>query len=148
MKVFLVGGLGFIGKRFIRKFFNTHEIIVYARKKADFDISKFENLKNVILEYGSVEDKEIKNIIKKHLPDVVIHLAALSGLKRCHDDPRTAFSTNVYGTFNVINSCTDIGAKLIFCSTREVYGETIGKKSKEDDRLLPNNIYGLTKKTG
>ncbi len=84
-------------------------------------------------------------MIEKLKPDVVIHLAALSGLKKCYDNPKTAFSTNVYGTFNVINSCKKIGAKLIFCSTREVYGETLENKSKEDDPLIPNSVYGLTK---
>ena len=146
MKVFLIGGLGFIGTRFIRKFSNTHQIIVYTKRKDDLEISKMNFLKNVILEYGSVVDKDITNKMEKHNPDAVIHLAALSGLQRCHDDPQLAFSTNVYGTFNVINSCKRVGAKLIFCSTREVYGETIDEKSKEEDPLLPNNIYGLTKK--
>jgi UDP-glucose 4-epimerase len=39
-------------------------------------------------------------------------------------------------------------AKLIFASSREVYGETIGEKTPENAPLLPNNLYGLTKLLG
>ena len=145
MKILLTGGLGFIGTRFIRKFSNAHQIIVYGRKKEKTNPAKLSHLKNVTLEYCSVEDPEIINMVKKLKPDVVIHLAALSGLKKCYDNPKIAFSTNVYGTFNIINSCKKIGAKLIFCSTREVYGETLENKSKEEDPLIPNSVYGLTK---
>lgn len=145
MKILLIGGLGFVGIRFIRKFSNLHQIQIIHKKTESQNHSNMNFLKNTTLEYCSVEDKKILNIIEKSKPDVVIHLAALSGIRRCLDDPQKAFLTNVYGTFNVIKACTRIGCKLIFCSTREVYGETLGEKTKEDEPLLPNNIYGLTK---
>jgi len=145
MKILLIGGLGFVGIRFIRKFSNLHQIQIIHKKTESQNHSNMNFLKNTTLEYCSVEDKKIVNIIEKSNPDVVIHLAALSGIRRCLDDPQKAFLTNVYGTFNVIKACTRIGCKLIFCSTRQVYGETLGEKTKEDESLLPNNIYGLTK---
>lgn len=147
MKVLLVGGFGFIGRRFIRKFTNNHQIIVYARKPDIINASKTLDLKKIVLEEGSVETIG-KDVIQRHKPDVVIHLAALTGLQKCLDNPKMAFSVNVYGTFNVINSCIGTGTKLIFLSSREVYGETIGNKTKENDQLLPDNIYGLTKMIG
>jgi len=147
MKVLLVGGFGFIGRRFIRKFSNNHQIIVYARKPEIINASKTLDLKKIVLEEGSIETIG-KDVIQRHKPDVVIHLAALTGLQKCLDNPEMAFSVNVYGTFNVINSCIGTGTKLIFLSSREVYGETIGNKTKENDQLLPDNIYGLTKMIG
>jgi UDP-glucose 4-epimerase len=147
MKVLLVGGFGFIGRRFIRKFSNNHQIIVYARKTEILNASKSLDLKKIIHEEGSIETFG-KDVIQRHKPDVVILLAALTGLQKCLDNHKMAFSVNVYGTFNVINSCIGTGTKLIFLSSREVYGETIGNKSKENDQLLPDNIYGLTKMIG
>jgi len=38
VKIFLVGGLGFIGKRFIKKYANDHQLIVFAKKET---IAKF-----------------------------------------------------------------------------------------------------------
>ena len=148
MKVFLNGGLGFIGRRFIKKFSNQHDIIVCALNK---DILAFQGepfLKNIIIEEGTTEGKEILEVMAKHKPDVVIHLAALTGLKKCHEDPELAFKINVHGTFNVLTACAKHCSKFIFISSREVFGETINDKSKEDDPLLPNNVYGITKMIG
>jgi len=146
MKVFLIGGLGFIGKRFIRQFSNVHEITVYATKQDIQNVSKILDLTKISIEEGFVEDKKLSQIIKKHNPDVVVHLAALTGLVKCNDLPEKAFEINVYGTHNVVKACLGVSCKLIFLSSREVYGETTNETSKEDDPLLPNNVYGLTKK--
>ncbi len=148
MKILLNGGLGFIGRRFIKKFSNQHDIIVFALNK---DILAFQGeafLKNIIIEEGTTEGKEILEVIAKHKPDVVIHLAALTGLKKCHEDPELAFKINVHGTFNVLTACAKHCSKFIFISSREVFGETINDKSKEDDPTLPNNVYGVTKMIG
>ena len=98
MKILLVGGLGFIGKRFIRKYGNDYQIIVFARKDRIKQIPSDSVFKTVIYEEGNIEDSTIINVISKHKPDVVIHLAALTGLKKCHDDPDKAFRVNVFGT--------------------------------------------------
>jgi len=148
MKVFLVGGFGFIGKRFIRKFTDSHEITVYATKQDIQNANKVLDLEKISIEEGLVEEQKLGEIVKKHNPDVVVHLAALTGLVKCHNNPEDAFKINVYGTHNVVNACIRASCKLIFISSREVYGETINDSSKEDDPMLPNNVYGLTKKIG
>ena len=147
MKILITGGFGFIGKRFLREFCGNHEIIIFAKKNNEI-IEENSSFKKVIFEKGSIEDKTIIDVITKYNPDVVIHLAALTGLKKCHDEPEKAFKTNVYGTFNVLTACSITGAKLIFLSSREVYGETKKQESSEDEELVPNNVYGLTKLIG
>ena len=54
----------------------------------------------------------------------------------------------MFGTYNVAKACVETRSKLIFCSSREVYGETLNGESKENDLLLPNNLYGITKMLG
>ncbi len=148
MKVLLNGGLGFIGQRFIEKYSKKYDIVVYAKKK---DISNFKDsiyLKDIIIEEGISEDLKIFKVITKYSPDVIIHLAALTGLKKCHDDPKKAFEVNVFGTYNALDACSKIKSKFMFISSREVYGDTEGDKSSEDNPLRPNNVYGITKKIG
>ncbi len=101
-----------------------------------------------MIEEGLVEDKQIIAKIKKHKPDVVVHLAALTGLMKCEKNYYDTFQINVLGTFNVVKACIESGAKLIFISSREVYGETLNNESKEDDPLKPKNVYGVTKMIG
>ena len=144
MRVLLTGGLGFIGKRFIDNFQNSYDLIVFTTENSIKNFNPTE-ISNVIIEKGSVEDDSFQKIMLKHKPEVVIHLAAKSGLKNCEENPDSAFNCNVFGTYNVIKTCAEMNSKLIFISSREVYGETINESTKEDDPLFPNNIYGITK---
>lgn len=137
VKVLLVGGEGFIGSNFIKKFNSEFDFIVISSKKKTKKITK--------IEYVSVTDEKIIERIKELNPDVVIHLTGLTGLKKCETESKKAFEINVKGTTNVVKGCLKINAKLVFISSREVYGETINKKSKENDILKPKNIYGKTK---
>lgn len=148
MKLLLVGGAGFIGRRFIRKFAKTNEIIVYATNQDVISSKKVLELFNIQIEEGFVEDDKLSKVMDKHKPDIVIHLAALTGLVKCHNDPQNAFKINLYGTYNVANSCAKVGCKIIFVSSREVYGETLQKSTSEDEPMLPNNVYGITKMIG
>ena len=147
MRILLIGGTSFISKRFIRKFFEKHELIIYARKKSLNEFKNSTNYKNILFEEGSIEEERIEEIILKYKPQIAIHFAAMTGLKRCQDDPDGAFRTNIYGTFNVANVCAKTNTRIIFLSSREVYGES-KNASKEDDTLFPNNVYGITKLLG
>ena len=80
MKVLLTGGLGFIGKRFIDNFQNSHDLIVFTTENSIKNFNPTE-IPRVIIEKGSVEDDSFQKIMLKHKPEVVIHLAAKSGLK-------------------------------------------------------------------
>jgi|LWDU01.1.fsa_nt_gi UDP-glucose 4-epimerase len=142
MKVLITGGYGYLGKNFIKKFHKIHEIIIFCRTLPDKDFLKSYN---IIVEKGSIEDIDIVNVIKKHKPDIILHFAALTGLKICEDNPSKAFLINTIGTFNVAKACLSVNSKIIFLSSREVYGETIEKKSNENDSLNPINVYGISK---
>ena len=143
MKILITGGFGFIGKRFIEKFHNKYDLMVFGKKTDDSDFIQKISPK-IILKYGDVVN-DFSEIISTYKPDIIIHLAALTGLTKCNNDPKKAFSINVCGTFNVIESCKKNNSRLIFISSREVYGETLGDKTREEDPLRPNNVYGVTK---
>ena len=130
MKILLLGGFGFIGKRFVKKYHNKYELIVFRKKNRLKKTQSEYQFSNVNIEFGDIT-KNIENVISKHTPDLVIHLAALTGLTKCDNDRNKAFSINVNGTFEVIKSCITNNSRLIFISSREVYGETLGDKTKE-----------------
>lgn len=141
MKILITGGLGFIGSNLIRNLKN-HKVIVFT--KQEHSLKKLPNYNNVIFEFGNIEDV-IADVIVNHKPDVVIHLIVFGGITKCHEDPASAFRVNVFGAYNVINSCKKVGAKLILASSREVYGESRGEESLEEDPMIPNNVLGITK---
>ncbi len=77
--------------------------------------------------------------------DYVVHLAAL-WLLHCHDYPRSAFHTNIEGTFNVLEACVRHNVKkLIYSSSASVYGDALQLPMTEDHPYNNKTFYGATK---
>ena len=77
--------------------------------------------------------------------DGVFHLAAL-WLLQCHEYPRTAFNTNVLGTFNVMEACLKAGVKrLIYSSSASVYGDAVAEPMEESHPFNNKNSMARLK---
>jgi len=149
MKVLLVGGLGFVGKHFVKKYADAANLVILSTHQDALTNAAFVKDHRLSVEIGDITDgTKVRDVMLRHSPDVVVHLAALTGVRKCNDNPSTAFSVNVYGAYNVAMGCVASKSKLIFISSREVYGESLSDQTREDDLLLPNNVYGLTKLLG
>ena len=149
MKTLLIGGLGFIGKHIIRALAQQCTLTVLSNAEAALGNAEFVKTYGLCVEIGDITDgPRVKELMGRHKPDAVIHLAALTGIAKCNENPSRAFSVNVLGTYNVIMGCKECHSKLIFFSSREVYGDTKSDRTREDDPLIPNNIYGITKMLG
>jgi len=81
-------------------------------------------------------------------PEVVYHLAAMVSRVTCENSPHMAVDTNLSGTNNIAQLCKVFGAKMVYFSTSEVYGNLIGAMPESLPDLLPTNRYGLTKYLG
>lgn len=79
--------------------------------------------------------------------DVVVHAAALVGVKPCEDDRALAFAVNAEGTLHVARAATRAGARLVYVSTDAVFDGERGRY-REDDPPSPINAYALTKTLG
>jgi UDP-glucose 4-epimerase len=80
--------------------------------------------------------------------DGVFHLAAM-WLLHCKEYPRTAFETNIQGTFNVLEACVNNGvSKLIYSSSASVYGDADEIPMTENHSFNNRNFYGATKIAG
>jgi UDP-glucose 4-epimerase len=64
-------------------------------------------------------------------------------------DATYTFHSNVIGTFNVLMACRQASVdRVLFASSREVYGEPITLPVDEDSPLLSINSYGASKVAG
>lgn len=143
-----MGGLGFVGAYVIRELVKSHDLVVLN------DLARLERYRDFAEKWslpvrvGDIRDVGFVNdTFREEEPDAVVHLAALTGLAKCNDDPSLAFMINVFGTRNVVMGCVEQKSRMIFMSSREVYGES-SERTEEDDPLIPNNVYGLTKMLG
>lgn len=85
--------------------------------------------------------------ILDYQPDVIFHLASMVSRVTCESAPSMAADVNLVGTQNIIELAVRSGARLVYFSTSEVYGNTRGYM-RETAEPRPNNRYGLTKLLG
>jgi UDP-glucose 4-epimerase len=97
---------------------------------------------------GDVRDFETLTA-KIQRGDVVYHLAAQSNVMGALDDPEYSFTTNAYGTFNILRAAVEAkAARVVFSSSREVYGEPQYTPVDEEHPLAAKNPYGASKLAG
>ena len=77
--------------------------------------------------------------------DVVIHLAAISGIEDCAEDPDLTYEVNVTGTNNVAWFCRKTGAALVFPFSVAVLGNPDEFPITANQSRNPLNWYGRTK---
>jgi UDP-glucose 4-epimerase len=152
MKILVTGGAGFVGSHLVKTLLaRGDQVVSYGKLKetATYSVDNDFSTANLVIINGDITD--VDAVIKSasiNRPDVVVHTAAITGIKTCLDNPKESFNVNVYGTFNVVEACIKTGSRLVFISSREVYGETVGDATVENSMTLPNNLYGITKLLG
>lgn len=92
---------------------------------------------------------ELKNVIRKHQPSLVIHLAAQSIVSEGYRSPFETFEVNVNGTLNLIQSCRENMKKfpqIFVATTDKVYQNLeLGMPFKESDPLGGSDPYSSSK---
>jgi UDP-glucose 4-epimerase len=152
-RVVVIGGAGLIGSHCVDQLTREDigEIVIYD----NFVRGTTENLAGALKDPrvkifeagGDITHTDILDAAIKGA-DAVFHFAAL-WLLQCHDYPRTAFETNVKGTFNVFDSCVRSGVKrLVWSSSASVYGDAVEEPMTEDHPFNNKNFYGATKICG
>jgi UDP-glucuronate 4-epimerase len=90
------------------------------------------------------------DIVRSMKPDMVIHLAAMAGVRPSIEMPEKYISVNIEGTYNLLDAArrNDIGS-FIFASSSSVYGGNRKIPFSEDDSVdNPVSPYAATKKAG
>lgn len=152
-KIVVVGGAGLIGSHTVDQLLkeDVKEIVIYD----NFVRGRAENLSTALLDPrvrvfdigGDILQTDILETAFDGA-DGVFHLAAL-WLLQCHEFPRSAFDTNVRGTFNVMEACVKKGVKrLVYSSSASVYGDAVREPMDEDHPFNNQNFYGATKIAG
>lgn len=91
---------------------------------------------------------QVKEIISKEKPEIVLHLAAQPLVRDSYDDPLYTFQTNIIGTVNVLQAIKETGGvkSAVIITTDKVY-ENKGEDHyfKEEDRLGGYDPYSSSK---
>lgn len=151
MKLFVSGGLGFIGSNYILHSFKNSKLHGITNVDSMSFGSNPENLKEIenADSYKFVRaDINDSSIIREMADaDIVIHFAAESHVDRSISEPRAFLHTNVDGTATLLEAARHTNPnKFIHISTDEVYGSApAGQSFHENDPLNPSSPYSASK---
>jgi len=110
------------------------------------DFGGWRNLTSVI---GDIRDRDaIRAAIADADPEVAIHMAAQSLVRRSYRDPGGTFATNVQGTGNVLealDACPNLKATLVVTSDKCYRNDNSGRPFVETDPLGGNDPYSASK---
>ena len=116
-KVLLTGHTGFKGSWlsiWLKKL--GVELIGFSKdiptKPSLFEIAKIsEGMTSII---GNIEDfTVIQKVLKENKPEIVIHMAAQSLVRKSYEEPINTFATNVMGTVNLLQAVKTTGSTLV-----------------------------------
>ena len=152
MKYVVTGGAGFIGSHLVDRLVREQraEIVVIdnmargntqvaARQKAARAVQFYE---------ADIRDRDTLNELCAGA-DTIFHLAAQSNVMGAVSDTDYSFTTNVVGTYNVLQVAREqLVRRVVFTSSREVYGEPESLPVAETHPFESKNAYGASKAAG
>lgn len=94
----------------------------------------------------NVLDPELR-LLRGSRPVAVIHCAARTDNRACHDDPESAFAVNAVGALHVARACRDLDALMVLVSSDAVFDGRLRARpyTEEDIPHSPPSVYGATK---
>jgi dTDP-glucose 4,6-dehydratase len=162
MKLLVTGGAGFIGSNLIQHVIDRPEVERLVNLDCLTYAGRLENLETVarhpkyVFEKVDLRDKPaVLEVVQRHTITHVMHLAAESHVDRSITGPGDFISTNIVGTFNLIEACRALwidgparaaATRFHHISTDEVYG-SLGPTGffQETTPYAPNSPYSASK---
>lgn len=126
-KVLVTGSSGFVGRHLVRR------LSAAGFECVEFDILNSDDILNV------------SYLMAEPAADIVIHLAAKTGVSNAFETPYELYHDNYLATLNILEYCRVKNAKKIVLSSSYLYGEPRYLPVDEVHPLSIKNPYGRSK---
>jgi UDP-glucuronate 4-epimerase len=156
MNILITGCAGFIGfhlsASLLKKNINVHGVDninhYYSPKLKQLRLSILKKEKRFKFSKIDISDyKKLEKIFKKQKFDIIVNLAAQAGVRYSIINPKDYIHSNILGFFNILElSRINKIKKIFYASSSSVYGDHKKFPLKENEKLIPRNIYSFSKK--
>lgn len=154
---FITGGAGFIASTLTERLLKEGNKVVtidnfcdyYDPKLKEDNIKNFLNNENYKLYRGDIRNREdIKKILDENNIDIIVHLAAMAGVRPSIENPLLYQEVNGIGTQNILEEAKLHNIKnLVMASSSSVYGNCKEVPFREDMVVdFAISPYAATKK--
>jgi dTDP-glucose 4,6-dehydratase len=160
-KILVTGGAGFIGSNFVRFVLGEGAQVINFDKLTY--AGNLDSLKDIesnpgysFVQGDICDSKKVAEVFAKYNPDTVVHFAAESHVDRSIDGPAAFITTNIVGTFTLLDAARcfwnamseqdKAEFRFLHVSTDEVFG-TLGSTGyfTEETPFAPNSPYSASK---
>lgn len=137
----VTGAAGYIGSRVTANLLEDGHEVIPIDNFYSAQVDRFNGVE--ILDVDVRNRERLREVFDG--VDAVMHLAAISGVEDCRNEPTTAFDVNVGGTENVAWLCQEYKTPLVFPASMAVIGDPVEFPITSEHPRKPLNLYGLTK---
>jgi UDP-glucuronate 4-epimerase len=145
-RILVTGAAGFIGSHTVEAFLDRGDSVLgldnfdayyeVSRKHANVAHLKARpDASRLAFVEGDVRDQDLLGrIYCEWRPDVVVHLAAVAGVRASIEQPQLYFDVNVNGTLAILEAAREFNVRhVVLASTSSVYGNSVRLPFVEDD---------------
>ena len=148
MKIMITGGLGFIGSHLADELLKQkHKLVLLTKSYTKY--ANVAHLKNkVTIEKVDITNfKKLENIIAKHRPNIIIHLAGQTSHSKSFENPISDIDINSKSTLVMLEKIRSLNLKCRFIlgSTFVVIGRPTKLPVNEDTQCKPTTLYGVNR---
>jgi len=126
LRIFVTGHDGLLGTTLVRRLRERHEVAGIGIADGEITDAAF-----------------VTGAVRRHVPDRIVHLAAMTAVDRCETEPGEAFRVNEEGTRVVVQAAGSV--PVIMPSTDYVFDGTATQPYPEDAEPRPLGVYGRSK---
>jgi len=144
MKVLVTGGCGFLGSHVCEYFANSGEAVIsydnmtkHELQRTGFATERARNynwdyLKSIGVEMVKADVRNLEELLDHTSNcDYIVHTAAQPAMTISWENPVLDMTTNVIGTFNVLEAARQHKIPVASCATIHVYGNEINRGLRE-----------------
>jgi len=152
VKLLVAGAAGFIGSNFVHRRLRVHpddtvrilDKLTYAGRRENLDGAPGDRWE--LIEADICDRDAVRSAIDGC--DAVVNFAAESHVDRSIMDPGAFITTDVFGSYVMLEAARDAGIRHLQISTDEVYGSIEEGSFTETSALNPSSPYSASKAGG